>query len=48
MWFASNFFAIFNVRQFPAGLGQGKIRKYWESDLELEKWFDTEFQDFNN
>jgi hypothetical protein len=45
-WFASSLFVIFKVRQFPAGLEQGKIRKYWESDLELEKWFDTEFQDF--
>jgi hypothetical protein len=45
-WFASNLFAIFKVRQFPAGFEQGKIRKYWESDLELEKWFDPEFQDF--
>jgi hypothetical protein len=25
---------------------QGRIREYWESDLELEKWFDPAFQDF--
>ena len=25
---------------------QGKIREYWESDLELEKWFDPASQDF--
>jgi len=22
------------------------MREYWESDLELEKWFDPAFQDF--
>jgi hypothetical protein len=22
---------------------QGKIKEYWESDLELEKWFDPSF-----
>jgi hypothetical protein len=27
---------------------QGKIREYWESDLELEKWFDPSFQEFIN
>jgi len=27
---------------------QGKIREYWESDLELEKWFDPAFEDFIN
>jgi hypothetical protein len=27
---------------------QGKIREYWESDLELEKWFDPAFQEFIN
>jgi hypothetical protein len=25
---------------------EGKIREYWEDDLELEKWFDPDFQDF--
>ena len=27
---------------------QGKIREYWESDLELEKWFDPAFEEFIN
>jgi hypothetical protein len=27
---------------------QGKMREYWESDLELEKWFDPSFQEFVN
>jgi hypothetical protein len=27
---------------------QGKIREYWQSDLELEKWFDAYFQEFVN
>jgi hypothetical protein len=27
---------------------QGKIREYWESDLELEKWFDPAFEQFIN
>jgi hypothetical protein len=27
---------------------EGKIREYWESDLELEKWFDPAFEDFIN
>jgi hypothetical protein len=27
---------------------QGKLREYWESDLELEKWFDPSFQEFVN
>lgn len=27
---------------------QGKVREYWESDLELEKWFDPAFQEFIN
>jgi hypothetical protein len=27
---------------------QGKIREYWESDLELEKWFDPAFEEFVN
>jgi hypothetical protein len=29
-------------------LEQGKIREYWESDLELEKWFDPAFEQFIN
>jgi hypothetical protein len=27
---------------------QSKIREYWESDLELEKWSDPAFEDFIN
>jgi hypothetical protein len=27
---------------------QGKMREYWESGLELEKWFDPSFQEFVN
>jgi hypothetical protein len=27
---------------------QGKMREYFESDLELEKWFDPSFQEFVN
>jgi hypothetical protein len=27
---------------------QGKIREYWQSDLELEKWFDPTLQEFVN
>jgi hypothetical protein len=46
MVFSSSLFAIFKFRQFPAGFEQGKKGKYWESDLELERWFDPEFQDF--
>jgi hypothetical protein len=34
------------VRMMRSCFEQGKVREYWESDLELEKWFDPEFQDF--
>lgn len=34
------------VRMMISCFEQGKVREYWESDLELEKWFDPEFQDF--
>src|ERR671930_2441847 len=34
------------LRTMRSCFEQGKIREYWESDLELEKWFDPEFQDF--
>jgi hypothetical protein len=27
---------------------QGKMREYWESDLELENWLDPSFQEFIN
>jgi hypothetical protein len=34
------------LRMMRSCFEQGKIREYWESDLELEKWFDPAFQDF--
>ena len=36
------------LRRMRSCFEQGKIREYWESDLELEKWFDPAFQDFVN
>jgi len=36
------------LRRMRTCFEQGKIREYWESDLELEKWFDPAFQDFIN
>jgi len=36
------------LRRMRNYLEQGKIREYWESDLELEKWFDPAFEDFIN
>src|ERR671927_1068333 len=34
------------LRMMRSCFEQGKIRQYWESDLELEKWFDPAFEDF--
>src|SRR5438874_12505040 len=34
------------LRMMRSCFEQGKIRVYWESDLELENWFDPAFQDF--
>jgi hypothetical protein len=34
------------LRTMRSCFEQGKIREYWKSDLELEKWFDPAFQDF--
>jgi hypothetical protein len=34
------------LRMMISCFEQGKVREYWKSDLELEKWFDPEFQDF--
>ena len=34
------------LRMMRSCFEQGKIREYWESDLELENWFDPKFQDF--
>ena len=36
------------LRRMRTCFEQGKIREYWESDLELEKWFDPSFQEFVN
>jgi hypothetical protein len=34
------------LRMMRSCFEQGKIREYWESGLELEKWFDPAFEDF--
>jgi uncharacterized protein YukJ len=34
------------LRRMRSCFEQGKIREYWESDLELEKWFDPAFEEF--
>jgi hypothetical protein len=36
------------VRVMKSCFERGKIRIYWQSDLELEKWFDPSFQEFVN
>src|ERR671926_667123 len=36
------------LRRMRTCFEQGKIREYWESDLELEKWFDPVFEEFIN
>ncbi|PWU80554.1 MAG: hypothetical protein DLM72_11620 [Candidatus Nitrosopolaris wilkensis] len=36
------------LRMLRSCFEQGKLREYWESDLELEKWFDPAFQEFIN
>jgi hypothetical protein len=36
------------LRMMRSCFEQGKIREYWESDLELEKWFDPAFEEFIN
>jgi hypothetical protein len=36
------------LRMMRSCFEQGKIREYWESDLELEKWFDPAFEQFIN
>ena len=33
-------------RRMRTRFEQGKIREYWESDLELEKWFDSGLSGF--
>jgi hypothetical protein len=34
------------LRTMRSCFEHGKIREYWKSGLELEKWFDPAFQDF--
>jgi hypothetical protein len=34
------------LRMMRSCFEQGKVREYWESGLELEKWFDPAFEDF--
>ena len=34
------------LRRMRSCFEEGKIREYWESGLELEKWFDPAFEDF--
>jgi hypothetical protein len=36
------------LRRMRTCFEEGKIREYWESGLELEKWFDPAFEDFIN
>jgi hypothetical protein len=36
------------LRMMRSCFEQGKIREYWESGLELEKWFDPAFEEFIN
>jgi hypothetical protein len=36
------------LRRMRTCFEQGKIREYWEGDLELDKWFDPAFEDFIN
>ena len=36
------------LRMMRSCFEQGKIKEYWESDLELEKWFDPAFEEFIN
>jgi hypothetical protein len=34
------------LRRMKSCFEQGQIREYWESGLELDKWFDPAFQEF--
>jgi hypothetical protein len=36
------------LRRMRTCFEQGKIREYWEGDLELDKWFDPAFEEFIN
>ena len=34
------------LRLMKGAFEQGKIKEYWESNLEVEKWFDPAFEEF--
>jgi hypothetical protein len=34
------------LRWMKSAFEQGKIKEYWESNLEVEKWFDPAFEEF--
>jgi hypothetical protein len=34
------------LRLMKGAFEQGKIKEYWESNLEIEKWFDPAFEEF--
>ena len=36
------------LRWMKGAFEQGKIKEYWESNLEVEKWFDPAFEEFIN
>jgi hypothetical protein len=36
------------LRWMKGAFEQGKIKEYWESNLEIEKWFDPAFEEFIN
>jgi hypothetical protein len=36
------------LRWMRSAFEQGKIKEYWESNLEVEKWFDPAFEEFIN
>jgi hypothetical protein len=36
------------LRLMKGAFEQGKIKEYWESNLEIEKWFDPAFEEFIN
>ena len=36
------------LRWMKSAFEQGKIKEYWESNLEVEKWFDPAFEEFIN
>jgi hypothetical protein len=34
------------LRRMRSSFEQGQIREYWESGIELDKWFDPAFSEF--